>query len=155
MMKGKHLFLFMAGTLIGEMTSTDVQAQCDTMEVAGMAAKAKEYIPGRHTWQASASRFVAHVTDITAHLGQEVAVAISDSNGDIGEAEHGLYYFGKAILQATTADAVHHSLVKGSITLQGQGALRKNGASGWFITADNYHFITHDGKRFLARNQIY
>lgn len=154
-MKGKHLFIFMAGGLIGEMTSTDVQSQCDTVEVAGMTAQAKHYIPGRLTWQASANRFIAHVTDITAHLGQEVDVAISDSNGDIGEPEHGLYYWGKAILQASNGEAIIHNLSKGSITLQGQGALRKNGATGWFITADNYHFITHDGKRFLARNQVY
>lgn len=155
MMKGKHLFIFMAGSVIAEMTATSIQAECDTVEVAGMSAQSKHFTPGRFGWQATANRFVSHVTDITSHLGQEVDVAISDSNGDIGEPEHGLYYWGKAILQSSSGEAIVRNLSKGSITLQGQGALRKNGAAGWFITADNYHFITKDGKRFLARNQVY
>lgn len=145
----------MAGSLVGEMTSTDVQATCDTTEVAGMSAQSKHYIAGRKAWQATAKRFVAHVSDISSSLGQEVDVAISDSNGDIGEPEHGLYYWGKAILQSTDGEAIKGKLADFSILLQGQGALRKNGAAGWFITADNYHFITKDGKKFLARNQVY
>lgn len=123
-LKGKDIMVFAEGKAVAVAKDCTIKIDYDLIEVSSpTSSKAKEFIPGRYTWEVDVNGLVPvdGFSTFMLRAGRELTMSIGKVDSRNHLTTDGLR--GRAICPTTMVSASLGSLAKSQLKLQGTGAL--------------------------------
>lgn len=118
MVNGNNILVYLGGTAIAGLKSNEIETSCGQIEISSPNSAAwREYIADRKEWSVTTSYLVAAVGDVSQVLNVGTTYTLRFSGRGVTGVS------GQAILTKCNISATRGSLVQGSFTFKGTGAL--------------------------------